>query len=826
VVVALAVSAVSVPMERAVASGGVTVRVYRLASNNGALERSGAPQWMLQTDDGRVRSVVGDPGVRSGARITLPGSALGKGPVSASMVRRAAHNPDHEVVTIGGKLVPNRRLTIVPFQWGGSSWTETDTKNTRDILGVLVPWWKRMSAGLETLNATIAPVLDANATFGSVDSCRSSRTDATDDMLNASLKHLDRTGLGRSFDNVMVLFPAGAPSCGWGGIGSLGGGATWTYAKPKYAHVWAHELGHNLGFPHANLCRTGYAMTYLQDCANVEYGNFLDPMGNGWATPFEATFYSPALLRSAKWLPDEKMALWPGIATTYTLQRPDRADLGQTAVQIPASDPASGDNTFWLQYNPGPLDGMEVTDSVRSGGVVLTMSPSDRFWEKRMQVDLGDSVVSMFPWAFLCDLASGTAVDWQGRKDPRILPGTSHTDPRNRFTVTVLSADGTSARVRVEPVGAPAVATPAGVVATLDPDGARRVHVTVTGAQPGRDEPVLYRVDTVEDTAKSCTFDAFESGCSLVGLSRNTPYTVRLVGVNGSARSSPVLSPTVSLPTSPPAFDVRLTPLSSSIVAKVAVDDGGSPPTSPLTLELPGKPTCTLSTTTETECRFDGLNPRTTYVLTARGTNATGTRAVEFSARTAVAVPEMPKVTAAFEGADLVLTTTAVSTDALNVTHFLVDCHDWKSIAYDSGPVPMEPGTLSATFRVPSVRGKYVRCSAVAIASDADSGGGYETSDAPMIEANVKGRIRISRIVVKVSLTSTKKGTVVVKWSTTGAVERPWTVVRTTRKKACIKLTARSCVVKGLKSRSTFTAIVVAGDGLGQVSTKKTVVVK
>ena len=209
-VVALAVSFVALPRERAAAASGVKATIYQLASNNGVFESSDAPQWMLHADDGRAVPVTGEPRHVSETRLRIPAAVLGSESVSASSVSRASllSSPLR-----GGKLVPNRRLAIVPFQWGGSVWTESDTKNTQDILGVLSPWWKQMSAGLETLNVTVAPALDANAGFGPVDSCRS----RTSEMLTASSRHLEASGLGRSFDNVMVLFPAKAPSCGCDG---------------------------------------------------------------------------------------------------------------------------------------------------------------------------------------------------------------------------------------------------------------------------------------------------------------------------------------------------------------------------------------------------------------------------------------------------------------------------------------------------------------------------------------------------------------------------------------------------------------------------------
>ncbi|MFM8794404.1 MAG: hypothetical protein ACKOFF_05895 [Acidimicrobiales bacterium] len=812
-VLVLAVFPAANPARAVPAASETEATLYRLASNNGAFEASGSPQWVLRVDDGRYLAVSGDPLMRSGTRVRLPASELRKSSVRASSVKRASLL---SAPLAAAKLVPNRSLAIVPLQWGGSTWTEVDTTTTQSIIATLVPWWNRMSARQETLNVTVAPVIDANASFPTVDNCLS-----IDRMFSDALDHLEKSGLGLEFNHVMVLFPGLAPSCGWAGLASLGGGATWTYAIPGYGGVWTHELGHNLGFTHGNLCTSKFTVTYVENCVDEEYGNSMDIMGSYPNDSMDAAYFAPGFLRAARWLPDGNMATWSGEAVTYTLQRADRSDLGTTAISLPAFDPAVGDNSFWLQYNPTPSVARSTKTSGQNGGVVLTMAPSDQFAKMRIASD--DKTLAGYASAdsYLCNLAPGSDGPWSA--DPRLLPGMSYTDPRNRFSITLLAVDGTSAQVRVEPV-TNAVVPPATVEAALDSTGRRQARVAVGGQTPGANEPTLYVVDTLEDPARSCTFTAFESACIVPGLARNANYTFRVSGTNGSARSSPVLSQPVFSPVVPPTFDVSFTTLSNSIVARVTVDDGGSPLTSQPSLELPGKPACALSGGTGTLCTFTGLNPRSTYVLTARGANSIGPRELEYAIRTTVAIPQAPTVKATYDGKDVLVSATAARVDALNATHLDFGCvHGAK---WSDDKLPMDPVSRSATFRLASARGKYVACWVKAIASDDDEDGGYESSGATYVVRAAKGKFLVTRVALKVSVTSTKPGTVLVKWSTKGSTGRPVVSVSPARKKRCVRVTAQSCMVKGLKSGTDFTVAFSAKDGPASSKDERTVVVK
>lgn len=786
--------------------------LYRLASDNGAFESSAAPQWILDAGKGNI-TAVRDPGrFRSGSRLSVPttgpnGSIAGTTSVAdATLVSRVSAARDAK---------PVRRLLVVPVPFGGSTWTSEDARNAQTIINALTPWWTMMSAGQEKLVTSVTAPLDANQQFPTRE-CRMYGT--TSALMSAAVDYVTRLGLDKSYDNLMVTFPNSAPACGFGGLGTVGGGSTWTYTAPGYVSVWAHELGHNLGFPHANLCRAAQTVTYVRNCVDSEYGNSYDVMGSA-SGAFPTAYFSPSFLRSAGWLPDSKMTTWNGTSTTVTLFRPDRFDLGVTAANIPATDPTVGDNGYWLQYNPLPSEYYSPRVSVPNGGVVLTMSPSENFATKRVYNDgrLGRANST----SYLCDITPSADYVWD---EPRMLPGNSYTDPRNRFTVTVLSVDGTKATVRIDPVASVSVSAPATVTATADGQGARTIKVDISGLTPAVNEPVSFIVDTVEDPTRTCTADVWTPTCTLTGLARGVTYTARVVGVNGSARSNAVNAGPAVIPKVPPVFTVSVSKYPRSIIAKVTVDDGGSPMTTAPTLTITGQPPCVLNPAIETACSFDNLTPRTEYELTATGANALGSRETKLSVRTLVTKPVTPMLSGAFVGSDLVLTATADKTDATNVTHLGVQC-GFAPSTFDQEPIAMDPASRSVSITVPSARGKTGWCGAWAVASD-EVADGYEVSPTVNLYVSQKGKLTLARITLKVDATSTRKGKVLVTWKAKDTLGGVFVGVRVGGGRPCVRKSANSCVVRNLRSGAKLTVNVSAFGRSGTVNDKRVVRVK
>lgn len=88
---------------------------------------------------------------------------------------------------------------------------------------------------------------------------------------SAAEQALSASGVNTSGYNKKVYVLPPNASCGWAGLGMLGGSGAWIHgAYCGHAQVYAHELGHNLSLHHA---RTPTA----------EYGDYSDFMGSGGA---------------------------------------------------------------------------------------------------------------------------------------------------------------------------------------------------------------------------------------------------------------------------------------------------------------------------------------------------------------------------------------------------------------------------------------------------------------------------------------------------------------------------------------------------------------
>ena len=75
-----------------------------------------------------------------------------------------------------------------------------------------------------------------------------------------------------NYDKIIYLFPDN-PSCGWIGLGEVGGDETWINGVND-SELYAHELGHNVGLGHASSKDCGTkAIDNYASCSNSEYGD-------------------------------------------------------------------------------------------------------------------------------------------------------------------------------------------------------------------------------------------------------------------------------------------------------------------------------------------------------------------------------------------------------------------------------------------------------------------------------------------------------------------------------------------------------------------------
>jgi len=134
------------------------------------------------------------------------------------------------------------------------------------------------------------------------------------------------------FNNHLALFFPQNTDCGdTGGLGTVGtslntGGNTWTKGTNNtYAYqILAHELGHNLGFGHANWADCTDATPYPgflgnSSCTIRGYGDIVDPMGGGTAVAGGGgSLSAPSAIRTGVWN-SSAYKVATGGTSTYTL---------------------------------------------------------------------------------------------------------------------------------------------------------------------------------------------------------------------------------------------------------------------------------------------------------------------------------------------------------------------------------------------------------------------------------------------------------------------------------------------------------------------------
>ena len=809
--VMLATSLTTQSVSAASSASPVRVTLHRLASSDGRYEASNRPEWVADTGD-RIITVTSSDGldIASGSRVDMPSSAV----VRASSLDPSALQRGTTVPGVRKQgVLPTRRLTVVPLQWTGATWKSSDRANVDAIVAELVPWWNAMSARQETLAVKVTEALDVTA---QVDAGKCD----IQGMANATRDMLDAKGLDAGTDNLMMTFTPDTKECGFAGLGEVGGTTTWTYAGIGYSGVWAHELGHNLGFPHANSCNAGVTLTYMATCTDVEYGNNADVMGSSNLS----SFFSPTFLAQAGFLPVANVNVWGGTSSTYTIQRGDRSDLGVTAVRIPATDAAAGDNTFWLQYNPQRIGAVGQSATPTNGGIAITMEPSESF---AANVIAAEGIVGLAnSTSYICDLtpATGDLTVRDTTTDPRLAVGRSWTDPRDRFTVTLVSADGTSAVVRVEPVASPSVWAYSTVTATPDPSGLTNMTVSWTPnlTNIGSHEPTRWTVDTPEDATKSCATSIFAFSCVLTGVNRSATYTPRVFGTNGSVKSAASVAGSTAVPVSPPTFTVAFTSTDTTLTAAVTVGDGGATVVGTPTIEIAGQPPCSLVANATTTCTFVGLPRRASHVLVAKGTNAAGTREKIFTGATLAGVPETPDLGGKIDGSDLVMTVAPSSMDESNVDYYYVQCtvgnKSWSKLQ----AADLEHN-VRGTFRVPGVRGKATWCYSALVSMGATK---QFTSDFGSVKVDAKGKVIAGKLTLSALADDAKKGLVGVKWTVKDSLGKNITVNVSSSKKSCAKKSALSCIIAGLPSGSQIVLRITARGQSGSRSIWKTVTVK
>jgi hypothetical protein len=283
------------------------------------------------------------------------------------------------------------------------------------------------------------------------------------------------------YQHIYGVFPHS--TCSWSGLADIGGRyakATW-YDQP---FLYAHELGHNLGFGHANSLRCVNASgepvaieleSEAQRCSLEEYGDPFDVMG-GWVDP---TRNNNVYLKFLGVLTDANIetVMEPG---TYTMQASLTDPAQVKFLRVPAERTAGGEVKRWYYLE------------VRAAG-----SPFEPYDVYTAQQGVSIRRVGTAQWnvTALIDTNPQTT----DRRDAPLAPGRTFSD--GKVTIETLSVTNDLATVSITTPDWIAPSTPTDLEGHAVPQGLELSwspssdNIGVIGYRVYRDGSEIGRVD-------------------------------------------------------------------------------------------------------------------------------------------------------------------------------------------------------------------------------------------------------------------------------------------------------------------------------------------
>lgn len=574
--------------------------------------------------------------------------------------------------------IADRRLLVVPVQWENSPFSDTRMAKLNTVTASLKTWWSTTSMGVENLTINTMSVQNI-------------APDSTCDALAFEVSAINAArelGLNSWFTNLAIVLPD-QNMCWWGGLGYLPGVVTWINAVTL--GVFAHELGHNMGLPHANSCIGTLTVSTMQGCEHNEYGDPTDVMGHG---ADNATF-GAAYLHQIGWLDNSKVSTWSGATVSMSIAPLRDASGAIRAIRIPSATELGNDGPgdYWLQLRTG--------DTIPSrNGLFMNLVPTKTHIAATVS-DAPQWGSGLFTW--LCDLTPSGKMDG----DFRFVVGAQWNDPQGRFRITLTALNANSATVTIAPSTVLPVA-PQAVSTQVETDemglitGNVRVNWSAIAPRDNtQTEPVQWIASTQE--GQFCVAAVGERSCVIRRVTRQKSLLIQMISKN-YAGFSPGPSVTVDpLPVTPPTMNLNITPTAGGASVDVVVDDGGSTVLS-MGVSVNGQ-SCVFA---GMSCRIEGLHPNTEYKAVALAANASGSRQSETSFLTLFRVPASPKISFVKMDGFYNLRATVKTDELNNVQKILVSCSSIHSewLVFDS----IREGVTVKIPSTPVTRDQSVYC--------------------------------------------------------------------------------------------------------------------
>jgi hypothetical protein len=683
----------------------------------------------------------------------------------------------------------------------------------------LAAWWPAASSGIETLTVRQAPVLQVTPGKQCDDFGVEKQVTAW----------VSTSEYAPWVTNTALLWPEKS-GCWYGGLGYMPGYFTWM--NTTRAKTWAHELGHNMGLPHANNCIAPLTdnqgpgplnarPSYLSKCRFTEYGNHLDIMGGARDL---SNGYNVDYLSRIGWLGNTQLAEWDGSSRTYQLARSNDATGSTRAIKIPSVKMLGtlDEGEFWVQFKPKPLP--NYTDN--GSGVFVMMKPSLDYL-KGMGFD-PETIAATNGATWLCSisLAKGGLPGYTGWSSTSYLePNIPFDDRLGRFRITLVSLDSTTATVRVEPGPARNVVSATNVKTTpvLDDSGVQTGGVKVEWAAVAPDdsataEPSVWTA-TLFPGGSACSVSVFARSCTVYRVPRSVPLVAVVSGTAPAGKSVAAGIPVEPVPNSPPLVSAETTAGETTVEVRAQVIDDGGLPVSAIVVTKVDGPSCDA---TVSRCAFSELPANHTTTFRVEASNSSGKRMVNVDVTTLPRLPAAPVGSLSSNGTTETVTIDASPLDRFNVASIYLTCFrndkngtgSWTSFG---DPLPYTGVPVEKVFD--STRWKIYRCDAYAMSTKVRGlsapavivPGGSQKGNNGTDGGEVTPVPVVNPITLSVRAERFARGRYVVRWT---AKSRDGKSVRVTIPKfgsrKCATRTRNSCVVVGLRTGKTYSVTFVA----------------